>query len=203
MTDSEFFNPYPPFMGRDIRLTLNHLAKPDAHKIVEYLQQQINQRQTIETDRPEWEWLVRDLEYAECSLAKGDMHAACSAFYQVGILAAMFGDVTTKQRNFLFELAMEALARRWPLDERNSYKKVVKKFAQQIAKRNWEADTDRNIRIGEMTQIVWAELVDEKIPADTRNIIMEALPNSADGLRKWLSPVAPDYAKKSGRPSKN
>jgi len=114
----------------------------------------------------------------------------------------MFGDVTTKQRNFLFELAMEALARRWPLDERNSYKKVVKKFAQQIAKRNWEADTEGKIRIGEMTQIVWAELLDEKIPVDTRNKIMEALPNSADGLRKWLSPIKPDYARNPGRPSK-
>ena len=187
----------------DIRLILKYLAKPDAHQIVENLQHQINQHQTSETDRPEWEWLVRDLEDAKCSLAREDIHAACSAFYQVGIIAATFMYDNTEKQNILFELAMEALARRWPLDERNSYKKVVKEFAQQIAKRNWEAETDRNIRTGEMAQIVWAELVDEKIPADTRKKIMKALPNSADGLRKWLSPIAPKGAKKPGRPRKN
>lgn len=66
--------------------------------------------------------------------------------------------------------------------------------AQEMAQDNWDADIDKKIRIGEMAQTVYAQLHTEGHSA--------RLPGDPDAVRKWISAVAPPYARKGGRSKK-
>ncbi|HCF2589489.1 TPA: hypothetical protein VDW09_003570 [Pseudomonas aeruginosa] len=75
----------------------------------------------------------------------------------------------------------------------NEAKAALLEEAQRIAKQLWQDDSARKIRIGEMAQIVFAELYKEH---------SKLLPDRADQIRGWIQPVAPPYAMRPGRPKK-
>ena len=77
------------------------------------------------------------------------------------------------------------------LDHLNQSKQSAKSAAQDKALKLWSEDTEQRIRIGEMCQTVWADMHED---------FGECLPDSANGMKPWLREVAPDYAKKGGRP---
>lgn len=66
--------------------------------------------------------------------------------------------------------------------------------AREIASEIWKKDIDQQIRIGEMAQMVYAELHQEGRSS--------SLPKDADALRKWISQVAPSYSRRGGRSKK-
>ena len=80
--------------------------------------------------------------------------------------------------------------------------KIVKRLAQTLAKQIWDKEAAIKTRTGKMAQIVWSLLLDEKIPPDVKKWVMKALPDKPDGLRRWLTKVAPESAKRKGRPRK-
>tara|TARA_R110002124_G_scaffold141679_1_gene306225 strand:+ start:14297 stop:14830 length:534 start_codon:yes stop_codon:yes gene_type:complete len=77
----------------------------------------------------------------------------------------------------------------------NKKKAAAMKAANQIAANAWSSDASRSIRIGEMCEIVWAQLVDSEH--------RQALPNKAPGLRAWIKAGAPEYSRQGGRAKKN
>lgn len=63
--------------------------------------------------------------------------------------------------------------------------------AKSIATELWQADTAQEIRLGDMAERVYRALADEGFA--------ESLPGTAERLKEWIKPAAPDYARKGGR----
>jgi hypothetical protein len=80
------------------------------------------------------------------------------------------------------------------LHEINAAKDTAIKQAQEIAKGLWSADTAETIRIGQMADMVYRTL-------HTLGMT-DVLPQEPDTLKDWIKSVAPDYARKPGKPKK-
>ncbi len=93
------------------------------------------------------------------------------------------------------EVAMTVLeARRKHLAEKRAdavrnRKKDVMALARSIATEKWREDPHQKIKIGKMAEIVYGDLQE----AEDRK-----LASGPDVVRRWIRPVAPDYAKKPG-----
>ncbi|OLU25435.1 hypothetical protein BVH03_17395 [Pseudomonas sp. PA15(2017)] len=76
----------------------------------------------------------------------------------------------------------------------NKAKGTVRDRAQKIALEHWRTDIDKTIRLGGMADYVYRELAKEGY--------VDSLPESADRIKEWIKDIAPDYARKGGRPRK-
>jgi hypothetical protein len=76
----------------------------------------------------------------------------------------------------------------------NMLKAAAIERARDIAFERWQADTTGEILVGSMAQLVWEQMVDEGY--------REQLPDKPESIREWIKHVAPDYARKAGRPRK-
>jgi hypothetical protein len=106
------------------------------------------------------------------------------------MLLAMFGvinEVATKA----IEGEMVRIA---PLVKQNDAKAQLIARACDIAETLWREDSDQSIRISGMADQVYRALSAEGFT--------DTLPGSADPIKIWIKPVAPDYARKGGRPAK-
>jgi len=63
-----------------------------------------------------------------------------------------------------------------------------------LAIHKWREDQEQIIRVGEMCHLVWNSLCD----GHHKNEI----PDKQEGLREWIKNIAPEYARKGGRPPK-
>lgn len=75
----------------------------------------------------------------------------------------------------------------------NANKAYIISTSQELAKYIWGMDTKKAIRTGDMVQ---------QIRHVMHNVAPKLLPDDK-AIRDWLSGIAPDYAKKAGKPSKD
>lgn len=80
------------------------------------------------------------------------------------------------------------------LEKVNYDKAKAKLFAQIVAKSIWDMDTTEQIKSGDMVQYVKSLLL--RFDDDSR-------PQTDEVISDWLRDIKPNYAKQSGRPSKN
>jgi len=73
----------------------------------------------------------------------------------------------------------------------NAAKASAVERAQAIATQLWQADTAQEFRVGKMADKVYRVLAAEGFA--------ESLPGTAERIKEWIKPVAPDYARKGGR----
>ncbi len=73
----------------------------------------------------------------------------------------------------------------------NAQKGLAKSRALSIAAAQWRLDTDQELRIGDMAERVYRALAAEGFT--------EALPGTAERIKEWIKPAAPEYARKGGR----
>ncbi|RSB55082.1 hypothetical protein EGK59_05705 [Acinetobacter soli] len=64
--------------------------------------------------------------------------------------------------------------------------------AKTIATHVWKNDSAKQIKTGEMCEIVWNTLI------ETQHV--QELPDKQESLKDWIKDVAPEYAKEPGRP---
>lgn len=83
------------------------------------------------------------------------------------------------------------------LEIHNSEKAQLKMIAQSFAEDLWEKDVQNKIRVSEMTDEVYAKTHSVL----HKNPIIQYLPEK-EAVKDWIRDVAPDYAKKGGRPPK-
>lgn len=82
-----------------------------------------------------------------------------------------------------------------PIARIHAAKAAAVERAQAIATELWKADTSKEARLGNMAERVYRALIDEGFA--------ELLPGTAERLKEWIKPVAPDYARKGGRRRKH
>jgi hypothetical protein len=88
-------------------------------------------------------------------------------------------------------IAEQQASRMRPLAKIQEAKSATIERAQAIASELWQADTAQEIRIGDMADRVYRALATEDFA--------ESLPGSAERIKEWIKPAAPDYARKGGR----
>ncbi|TCQ87838.1 hypothetical protein [Pseudomonas sp. JUb52] len=123
------------------------------------------------------------------SVADGDEEKDCQLRYALTSLltAALSGRVAAAYK----QASVEKAAIRG-LNAKAEASGALIARAQGIASELWEKDTTRSIRVGDMADHVYARLLDEAQDA--------AQAPELDRVRKWIKEVAPDYAKRPGRP---
>lgn len=80
------------------------------------------------------------------------------------------------------------------LSLQNANRELVKQMAQAKAVELWDADSAQEIRIGDMADKVYRALA--------LTAALPHLPGTAEPIHDWIRPVAPAYARKSGRTKK-
>lgn len=81
-----------------------------------------------------------------------------------------------------------------PLAKKNKAKAAVAARACELAKQFWGEDEQQQIRISAMAARVYGTLHEEGFG--------EILPDYQDGVKDWIKIVAPEYARKGGKPRK-
>lgn len=74
-------------------------------------------------------------------------------------------------------------------------KALAQHIARHIAEKEWQSDNAQEVRMSDMTNIVWAKL--HKLGFN------DELPDQAKSLKSWIKDIAPNYASEGGRPSSN
>ena len=145
-----------------------------------------------------WGFLQSAAIAAKESLKENNVSLIALAFMRLG---ATINELTHPHPEvvssaFLAELNQHKQTR--SLFLRNAKIKFLKGAASQIAEDYWESDTRKEIRITSMCELIWPKIVEL---ADDLTLV-DLLPNDASKLKPWIRGIAPEWAKKGGRPKK-
>lgn len=136
---------------------------------------------------------------AALALQNGDTASIASAFFSMGEKAEKLNHPPEDEMSELYRAQLEKMKSELPIKLRNSKIEFLKGCVEIIARRIWEKDTKQEIKLIDACHEVWPELVDV---AEHYNVGWDLYPNEAAGLKPWLRPLAPEYAKRPGAPKK-
>jgi len=145
-----------------------------------------------------WDKLQDCVTNAIEALKMADVAAIAKAFYDLGRAREEVDHHNSEDMIDLYETKIKSLKREAPLFRLNLGKKHLKETAQYMAEKEWEKDTRQEIRLGSMCKKVYSIIFNEVRGDD----LEKALPREPMGLKEWLRPIAPSWAKKGGRPRK-
>jgi hypothetical protein len=178
---------------------------PTARELISHYKQKAKDAKASGDSRSEWNFMTAHANQALEALEKGKIDIACREFFHLGEVSDSINRIPQEDTEYAFELMEAHRIRTAPLRSKVIFAKYLKHTAQKLAQENWQSDTDQQIRISEMADIVWGKLYERittEFSESTRESALEALPDLPVGLRPWLRELAPDYAKKPGRPRK-
>lgn len=96
------------------------------------------------------------------------------------------------------------LKQEYPLKRQQAVKDYIKGRFQSEAILIFNADSDNELRVGELAKTLYQGL--NNFPEVTEHYpegkIKDLMP-TVETVRKWISEIAPDYARKGGRPKKD
>lgn len=87
-----------------------------------------------------------------------------------------------------------------PILSKNYKESLLRDAAQNLARMNWELSEHQNTKTSDMAEFVRNQLT--AFDGDDWKPFKKLIPKSP-AIKKWISPVAPEFAKKGGRPKKN
>ena len=177
--------------GDNIQGHVSECRQPD---LDEFLNHQFEQCDAAEgDDDPRWRRLHHCASVAREALEGGDTAAIAMAFYRLGESVEALDHPTKgehlEQIKTLFKKTLADEKRQRPTRLKQAFIKV----SQEEATRLWSRDHNQEIRLAEMCDHVYKLML---------GVDHEHLPGESSGLKKWLRPVAPEYAKAPGRPKK-
>jgi hypothetical protein len=154
--------------------------------------------------RCEWPWLETNVEKAKEAMAKGDIQHTALRFFWIGQLVARLSLPTWNENDDLMDKKMDSVkkkaARMRGFDAIREIRSDIELEARQIAESLWASDTEKELLIGYVADVVIGDLHlkwDEKDKETAKKI-----PKNAT-MRKWLRLIAPEYATAQRRPRKN
>lgn len=186
-------------------------SKCNSPPMKDFLEYQCNQfLLALESGNADSDWckLYDSVKDAQNILKEGDIDQVALAFIRVG----------------------EAIERiRWPADDKfldlvqakissdkrkensnierhNRLKYIVIDIARKEAKKLWEDDHERKIRMRDMCYLVIDKLFEHeqlKQELGSQGIeLTSMIPEHMTSMKNWFKDIAPDYARKGGRPKK-
>lgn len=127
--------------------------------------------------------LFRDAQNADDNAA---LDLLAKAFGQLGCAIVCMGINESRT------ISEQQAARMSALLKMQEAKTATIDRARAIATELWQAGDGQDARLAEMADRVYRQLVSEGLH--------ESLPGSAERIKEWIKPVAPDHARKPGRP---
>ena len=155
----------------------------------------------LEADKNDERWIrLSDALDAAGSVLKepADTYMIASVFLTLGARSEEVMHPKYEDTIDAFKALHANTFRELPFQMHNLKKKVLKEIAQGMALYLWSDDLGQNIRLSDMCEKVYRMLA----PLAQDKGVFELMPGEPEGLKPWLRPVAPDYAKRAGRPRK-
>lgn len=188
--------------GRDLTedLYLEYKAATENPDIRDFLNHQIEQcRGAAEAGDSDMRWfdMVDAIKKSELAIHNGDPSGIAVAFFDMGRIAERLKHPSDDEIYELYKARFEKMERELPIKRRNLKIEFLKGCVKIIAGRIWEKDVKQEVKLIDACHQVWPELI--KVAQDY-NVPGDYYPNDAAGLKPWLRPLAPEYARKGGRP---
>jgi len=182
----------------DYLATINNRGDIDLLALLDFYWKEYLNAQKAGEDRDTWEAIKYRCIEAAYHFEQGDLRETSISFFFLGTADEEARHPTPADQARMGRYAVEGLKRLRPLEQRNLRKSHAKGLVALLANAAWKSDTDDVIRLGDMCERIWALIHSLNVSTE----ILDELPNNAQGLRTWLRPNAPEYAKKGGRPRK-
>jgi len=167
---------------------------PDPYKFLQYQREQWNRALKADAIDYRWDRFLQSIESAEAALKVGEPDQIAMAFCTLGESIHTLQTLSFDEIGDFYRLKIAKSNQQ----QSNSQKQTFMGGARDVARRMWADDHERKIRLSEMCDRVYKFMqpLEQELGRD------DLLPGLPDVLKRWLRPVAPDYAKKGGRPKK-
>ena len=181
---------------------LDELKKPDLTEFaLHYLKEgqraiRFEQQNGKAEADPRWGKLADTATEALVATTTEDPREIASAFYHLGQSSERLFHPSIDERSEHSAAYIEKLKSEMPLKVLALKRDYLKEVIQDKALERWETDTEKDFRLADMCKLLLPEAQDIAREIDTE------VPTKADTLKPWLRKVAPEYAKKQGRPKK-
>ncbi|MFC1689787.1 hypothetical protein ACFL07_09080 [Pseudomonadota bacterium] len=175
---------------------------PKAIHVIAHLFGELQSSEDRGDERPEWKNLDDMLGRALFALTLNDPNQISWAFYRLGRITHQLESKSAEEMEELHKLADHSKKARAPLNRINAIRGYAKNIAQAFAIQKWESEEEGKTRISEMCEHVWQRICEERYEGKIGQVIIDGLPDKPSGLKAWLREIAPDDAKKPGRPPK-
>lgn len=176
--------------------SVNFLKNPEITLLLDHMKHEIASALKAGDERHDWKLLQHHLSQLEKDGINNNTEKVNWHFFEMGrvfsTLEANLEELTPLLHKGLHAIQVNH-ARNAPLNKRNIRRDAIREEALRIAKIEWNSNKSHSIRLSEMCDIVWSILLEHKE-------FMDVLPDNASGLKPWLREVAPNWAKKPGRP---
>jgi hypothetical protein len=177
-----------------LQLKAKHLQLPTDP--ADWLNQCEKDTLSLPDELPQKQEILRNVDLAREAMAKSDLPEVKLRFLRI----------IKNHENARHDLwagraekaEVEKINRERELRKRNENAQALKSEAQRKAQEKWQKDKEQQIRLGDMCEKVYRAIIDFA----TRSNTLDLLPGEAEGIKPWLREIAPDYAKKPGRPKK-
>ncbi|MEH6822953.1 MAG: hypothetical protein V7629_03470 [Motiliproteus sp.] len=179
----------------------------ESKEIFEYLAQKRAATESSFDDDTEWRIVDLYESIAKEALASKDVERIASAMFYLGVATQELGSISHKQA---VSFIANKFDREFPFLEKKMEQQVISSAAKEAAIEIWEEDVDEKKSLSDVCQDVYS-LIHQAASSYTGNdkeelefneIILNRLPATADGLKKHLREVAPNYATRPGRRKK-
>lgn len=149
-------------------------------------------------NRDVWNYFKSQLDQCIRAIKECDEWQVAYEFYILGSLAEATRDNRTPEEKISKYLAQQ------PLKIKQAGQATIKKLSQEYALSMWKEDSKKELRVGAAAGMAKTH-IEEKYPQILHNVRQFvpkfSIPQKAQ-FHKWISEVAPDYAKKGGAPKK-
>lgn len=180
---------------KDIEGLIRASLQPDLVEFIRHHIEEVMNASNVGISDDRWGSLPDRLTAVLEALQTDGTAKIAKAFYELGRTAERLNHPPSEEQLELYKAKVDKQKRDRPIYMLNQKKKFIKQAAQNMAAVEWIKDKEQKIRLAAMCEIIYSKLVDSKE-------FTEMLPDLPIGLKPWLRPIAPDWAKKGGRPKK-
>ena len=181
----------------------DELRRPDPIKVaMHYLKEsqraiRIEQQNGKAEPAPRWVKLGDTAAEALGATATEDPREIAFAFYNLGQSAERLSHPSMEEQLTYRAAYIEKLKSEYPLRVSNEKRDFLIRAIQERALKKWATDSDKDFRLTEMCKIMlsFAQKLAMRIGTE--------VPSTAGTLKPWLRKIAPEHAKKQGRPRKS
>ena len=174
------------------------VREPNLTELLEHQLDQVRKAKKAEVTDYRYSNLEMNTENAAKALDTGNISKIAAAFIDLGKSIESLRHPSHDEMHEMRMALMEKMKSEMPLRHRNIHINFLKSVAQDYALHFWSKDAEQKLRLSDACHKVWQHLVEV---ADRHNCTKE-LPEKAESLKAWLRPIAPEYARKAGRPKK-
>lgn len=181
-------------LGKDIKRYADNCINSDPAELIAHLRNELAKAD----EDIRWQELAGATDRAENALKGGDVAEIASAWCRLGMAVEKFEHPSSSEMLELLEQVMhgrKAMTADLDRQRPNFERKAFRQIAQEIAAEEWS--NDPNTRVGEMCESVYRQMLELE-----ESIGRNYLPGQPEGIKPWLRKVAPESAKRPGRPKK-